>query len=362
MQFVSIDEALARRATVELFESVGFDAGVAETVAEVQIEADRRGMHSHGLRAIPMYLERTRQGIINGRPNIRVEETARAAVVVHGDAGPGQAVAHRAMSEAIVRARQHGFGLAVARGSNHLGAVGYYANMAVAEELIGFATTNGNVMLPAPGAIEPVVGNNPLAWGFPAGEEPPLLFDVATSVVAGGKIDLAAAEGDEIPPGWGVDGQGNPTTDAAAAAAGGLAIPLGAPAAPYKGFGLAMVLEVLAGVLAGARFGRQHTVEVEQGPRPWDEGHFFLAFDPGLVMPLAEFKRRMDELARDVRSSTPRDAGGSPPRLPGQAGHARRDRVRRDGKLRLPRSVYERLAAAIERRGTPTRLEAAPIP
>ena len=358
MQFVLVDADLARTVTVELFESVGFDSDVAGTVADVQIEADRRGMHSHGLRAIPMYLERARLGIVNGRPRMRVEATARAAVVVHGDAGPGQAVAHRAMSEAIARAKQFGFGIAVARNSNHLGAVGYYANMAVEHGLIGFATTNGNVMLPAPGAVEPVVGNNPLAWGIPAGNEPPLLFDVATSVVAGGKIDLAAAEGDAIPAGWGVDGQGNPTTDAAAAAAGGLAIPLGAPAAPYKGFGLAMVLEALAGVLAGARFGRQHTIEVEQGPRPWDEGHFFLAFDPAMVMPIDEFKRRMDELARDVRGSTPREPGQTP-RLPGQAGYERRERALREG-LRLPRSVYERLERAIERQGTATKLRSAP--
>lgn len=358
MQFVLVDADLARRVTVELFESLDFDHEVAATVADVQIEADRRGMHSHGLRAIPMYLERARLGIVNGRPDMRVQETARAAVVVHGDAGPGQAVACRAMSEAIARARQHGFGLAVARNSNHLGAVGYYANMAVSQDLIGFATTNGNVMLSPPGAVEPVVGNNPLAWGIPCGDEPPLLFDVATSVVAGGKIDLAAAEGDAIPPGWGVDGEGKPTTDAAMAAAGGLAIPLGAPAAPYKGFGLAIVLEALAGVLAGARFGRQHTLEVERGPRPWDEGHFFLAFDPGLVMPVGEFKRRMDDLARDVRGTTPREPGQAA-RLPGQAGYERWQRSRRDG-LRLPRSVYERLARAVERQGTPTRLSATP--
>jgi LDH2 family malate/lactate/ureidoglycolate dehydrogenase len=357
MHLVLVDADLARRVTVELLESVGVDIDVAVTVADVQIAADRRGMHSHGLRAIPMYLERARLGIINGSPDMRIEETARAAVVVHGDAGPGQAVAHRAMSEAIARAKQYGFGLAVARNSNHLGAVGYYADMAVRNDLIGFATTNGNVMLPPPGAVEPVVGNNPLAWGFPAGDEPPLLFDVATSVVAGGKIDLAAAEGDEIPAGWGVDGQGRPTTDAAAAAAGGLAIPLGAPAAPYKGFGLAIVLEVLAGVLAGARFGRQHTVEVEQGPKPWDEGHFFLAFDPGMVMPIDKFKRRVDELARDVRSATPKGPGATAPRLPGQAGYARREASLRDG-LRLPRSVVERLLAASERQGTPTRLVA----
>jgi LDH2 family malate/lactate/ureidoglycolate dehydrogenase len=349
VELVPVPIELARRVATELFQSVGVDDAVAGVVVDVQLEADLRGMHSHGLRAVPMYLERVRRGIVNPQPRIRVEETGRAAVVVHGDSGPGQAIAQRAMSECIARARQHGFGLAVARGSNHLGAVGYYANMALAADQVGFATTNGNVMLPPPGGTTPVVGNNPLAWAFPADQEPPLCFDVATSIVAGGKIDLAAAEGDQIPLGWGVDAAGQPTTDPAAAAAGGLAIPLGAPAAPYKGFGLALVLEALAGVLSGARFGRQHAIEVEQGELPWDEGHFFLAFDPGLVMPIGEFKRRMDGLIRDVRSAAP----GA--RTPGQAAWERRERALREGVVRLPRSVHRRLSEAAERAGTATR-------
>jgi LDH2 family malate/lactate/ureidoglycolate dehydrogenase len=349
VELVQVEIALARRVATELFLSVGLSEELAGVVVDVQLEADLRGMHSHGLRAVPMYLERVRLGVINPRPAIRVEETGRAAVVVDGDNGPGQAVAQRAMRECIARASAHGFGLAVARRSNHLGAVGYYANMALPADQVGFATTNGNVMLPPPGGQAPVVGNNPLAWAFPADQEPPLCFDVATSVVAGGKIDLAAAEGDSIPPGWGVDAQGQPTTDPAAAAAGGLAIPLGAPAAPYKGFGLALVLEALAGVLSGAKFGRQHAVEVERGEMPWDEGHFFLAFDPGLVMPVGEFKRRMDALIRDVRSAAP-DA-----RTPGQAAWERKRRALREG-LRLPRSVYRRLKDAAERAETATRL------
>jgi ureidoglycolate dehydrogenase (NAD+) len=324
---------------------------VGGVVADVQLEADLRGMHSHGLRAVPMYVERIRRGIVNPRPQPRVEETARAAVVVDGDRGPGQLVARLAMSEAIERAKRHGFGLAVARNSNHLGAVGYYANMAVEHDLIGFATTNGNVMLSAAPGGAPVVGNNPLAWAFPADEEPPLCFDVATSVVAGGKIDLAAAEGDSIPPGWGIDAHGVATTDAKLAAAGGLAIPLGAPAAPHKGLGLALVMEALGGVLAGAKFGRQHTVEVEQGVMPWDEGHFLLAFDPGMVVPVGQFKSRMDALIRDVRSSAP----GA--RIPGQAAHERKQRALAEG-LRLPASVYRRLADAADKAGTPTRLPA----
>lgn len=359
MEFLRVDAGQLRRVGLELFESVGCSPELAATVTDVQLEADLRGMYSHGFRAIPMYLERVDRGIINSHPDIRIEETGRAAVVVHGDAGPGQAIAHRAMSECIAKAKATGFGLAVARNSNHLGAVGYYANMAVAHDLIGFSTTNGNVMLAPPGSSTPVVGNNPLAWAFPADQEPPLCFDVATSIVAGGKIDLAAAQGESIPLGWGIDAQGNMTSDANAASAGGLALPLGAPLAPYKGFGLALVLEVLAGVLAGARFGRQHGVEVDGSILPWDEGHFFLAFDPAMVMPIATFKRRMDELIRDVQAIST-DEGGAPARTPGALAVARRAQALRDGLL-LPSSIVHRLQAAIERRGTRSQIDASVI-
>ncbi len=356
MEFLRVDAAQLRRVGIELFESVGFSHELAATVAEVQLEADLRGMYSHGFRAIPMYLDRIERGIINAQPNIRVEETGRAAVVVHGDSGPGQAIAHRAMTECIARAQRTGFGLAVARESNHLGAVGFYANMAVPHDLIGFSTTNGNVMLAPPGTSTPVVGNNPLAWAFPAGLEPPLCFDVATSIVAGGKIDLAAAQGETIPLGWGVDGNGDLTTDAKAASAGGLALPLGSPLAPYKGFGLALVLEVLAGVLSGARFGRQHSVEVDGTILPWDEGHFFLAFDPAMVMPIAEFKQRMDALIRDVRSVSA-NVHGLRARVPGESASIRRADALRDGLL-LPTSIVEQLKKAVEQRGTCTAVEA----
>jgi LDH2 family malate/lactate/ureidoglycolate dehydrogenase len=319
VRFVTADPSRLRAATVQLLCAANVAAEVAEVVADVQLEADLRGMHSHGLRAIPMYLDRIAAGIVKPRPNVRVE-----GAVVHGDDGPGQYVAHRAMSLAIERAKTGGVGITVARRSNHLGAVGYYANMAADQELIGFATTNGNVMLPPPGQTEPVVGNNPLAWAFPGGLE----IDIATSIAAGGKVDLRNAEGDPIPDGW--------------LAPGGLAIPLGGPEAPHKGFGLALALEALTGVLAGAKFGRQHAGEVEDGAMPWDEGQFFLAFDPGLFMPIPEFKARMVELARDVRA-----AGG---RFPGEAARARKERALRDG-LRLPASIYGRLRERLRERG-----------
>jgi LDH2 family malate/lactate/ureidoglycolate dehydrogenase len=196
--------------------------------------------------------------------------------------------------------------------------------------------------------VTPTVGNNPLAIGVPAGEEPPFLLDVATSVVAGGKIDLAAAEGESLPEGWGLDSEGRPTQDLAKALAG-LGIPLGAPAAAHKGFGLALGLEILAAVLTGARAGREHTFDVDTGPRPWDEGHFFLAIDPALAMPLGAFKARVDRLMREVRESRSADGTGEF-HAPGELAFRRRTEALRDGIL-LPASIWRRLNECAAERG-----------
>ncbi|MBI2938824.1 MAG: Ldh family oxidoreductase [Chloroflexi bacterium] len=352
MTHILVPEPTLRQIGVELFVSAGLSAEHAETVTRVQVEADLRGIHSHGMRAVPTYLTRIDRGIVNPRPTVRVVHATELSAVVDGDAGPGQVVAVRAMEECLARARRRGFGLAVARNSNHFGAAAYYAMMALPHDLIGFATTNGNLVLAPWGGVRPTVGNNPLAYAIPAGEEWPIVLDIAMSVAAGGKVDLAAAEGHPLPAGWAINSAGQPTRDPAAARRGQM-LPLGAPAAGYKGFGLALVMEALAGALAGARFALQHTAEVEDGELPWDEGHFFLALDPALIMPVDEFKRRVDRLIRDCQASPP--APGEPPvRVPGAGGWLRRERALREG-IPLPASVYRSLQRLTRERGTATR-------
>lgn len=347
MDLIRVDARALAELAQALFQHEGLSADDAATVAQVQLDADLRGVHSHGMRAVPIYLERLRRGIINPRPRIQVSDLG-VAVLIDGDDGPGQVVATRAMAECLARARRHRLGAALVRRSNHFGAAGYYAAMALSEDLIGVATTNGNLVLAPWGGVTPTIGNNPIAIAVPAGDEPPILLDVAMSVVAGGKVDLIAAEGDPLPAGWWLDAAGRPTQDVVAALSG-LGIPLGAPSAGHKGFGLALAMEVLAGVLTGARFGRQHTVEVEAGPRPWDEGHFFLAIDPTLAMPLATFKARVDQVIREIRDTRPL-AGGPPIHAPGELGWQRRERARREGIL-LPASVYRALRACAQERG-----------
>ncbi|MGH2460985.1 MAG: Ldh family oxidoreductase [Chloroflexota bacterium] len=347
MEKVRVDPAALGRLVAALFLHDGLSSDDAATVARVQVEADLRGMHSHGTRAVPMYLERIRRGIIKPRPTIQVSDLGGAALV-DGDDGPGQVVASRAMDECLARARKFHVGLALVRHSNHFGAAGYYAALALRDDLIGFATTNGNLVLAPHGGLTPTVGNNPIAIAIPAGEEPPIVLDVAMSVVAGGKVDLIAAEGEDLPPGWCLDAEGRPTRDLAAALAG-LGVPLGAPAAGHKGFGLAFAMEALAGALTGAHFGREHTLEVEDGPIPWNEGHFFLAIDPALAMPLADFKARVDRMIREVRDSRPID-GGPPIHAPGELAWHRREQALREGLL-LPGSVFQALQRCAEERG-----------
>ena len=322
-----------------LFRHAGVSPADAATIAKVQLDADLRGMHSHGMRAVPTYLDRIRSGVINPTPMVRVDDLG-AVAAVYGDDGPGQVVAVRAMEECVARARKYHVGIATVCRSNHFGAAGFYVGMAAAANLIGFATTNGNLVLAPPDSLTPTVGNNPIAIGAPADEEPDFVLDVAMSVVAGGKVDLAAAEGDELPDGWCFDADGRPTRELSAALAG-LGIPLGAPTAGHKGFGLALGMEILAGALTGSAFGRQHTLEVDDGPRPWDEGHFFLAIDPAITMPLADFKARVDQMIREVRDTRP-VPGGPAARAPGVSAAARRERALRKG-ISMPGSIVKRL-------------------
>ncbi|MCL6650327.1 MAG: Ldh family oxidoreductase [Chloroflexi bacterium] len=301
MEYVRVDVELLRRVAEELFVHAGLSPEHAATLVRVQLEADLRGMHSHGMRAVPVYLERIRLGIINPRPQIRVVEERDLAVVMDGDAGPGQVVACRAMEECLARARQRGVGFAVARRSNHFGAAGYYAMMALPYGLVGFATTNGNLVLAPPGGTEAALGNNPLAWAIPAGQERPIVLDVATSVVAGGKIDLLAAEGERLPEGWALDATGLPTTDPAAAQAG-LGIPLGWPVAGHKGFGLAMAIEILSAALAGGPFG-PHVGELYNNPNtPQGVSHFFAAFKIESFRAVKDFKADVDAMIREVKA------------------------------------------------------------
>jgi LDH2 family malate/lactate/ureidoglycolate dehydrogenase len=261
------------------------------------VEADLRGVTSHGTRAAPRYLRRILGGGTNPRPTIRVLREGPAFVQLDGDNGLGQVVAPAAMQRAIACARQTGIGLVGVRNSNHFGAAAFWAMQALAEGMIGFATTNGSgVNMVAYNGAEAVVGNSPLAFAVPAGSEPPIVLDMACGVAAAGKIGVAAMKGEPIPLGWGLTADGQPTTDPNAAT---LVVPLGP-----KGYGLAVIMDVLAGPLQGT-VASCHKTGGQGGSAPGNTGHSFLAIDVAALTDPDVFRAEIDAQIRTIRASRP---------------------------------------------------------
>ncbi len=206
--------------------------------------------------------------------------------------------------------------------SSHFGAAGYYARMAAEQDLIGFATSNSYPVMAPPGSITRTHGNNPFAFAMPSGERPPIVLDMATSVVSQGRIKKYGEERRRIPLGWANDREGKPTDDPEAVF---LMLPLGEGG--YKGYGLAVVMDALAGVLTGSLFARNFI----SGPGSRGCGHFFIALDPKLFLPLEDFKKSMDEMIGQIKDAKLPEGSTEPIYFPGERGFARKEKRLKEG-------------------------------
>jgi LDH2 family malate/lactate/ureidoglycolate dehydrogenase len=244
---------------------------------------------------LPLNLRRLRSGAVNARPNVHIVQESPATVLVDGDNGMGLVTGAWAMREAIRHARGTGAVVASVRHSNHYGAAAYYAQLASGAGLIGLSFTNTDAGMAPWGSVTPYLGTNPMAFAAPGGIEGGIVMDMATSQVSWGKVMLAARAGENIPLGWATDRSGRPTEDANEAMRG-LMLPLGG----YKGFGLALMIEILCGVLSGSAFG-PHVVDDGVKPyRPQNVGHFFVAIDIERFTPLEEFRARMQQMVDEI--------------------------------------------------------------
>ncbi|HET8758001.1 MAG TPA: Ldh family oxidoreductase [Solirubrobacteraceae bacterium] len=303
------------RWTRALLEAAGLEAEPAATVAATLVWTSLRGTDSHGVARVPLYVERLRTGVLNGRPRPSVVHRDGAIAVVDGDHGPGQVAAVLATDLSIALAREHGVGVAVVRRSGHYGAAAFYAVRAAEAGLVGMSLTNAEPGVIPYGGIERALGTNPIALAAPAGAGAIFDLDMATSQVALNRINNARDEGRPIPHGWGVDAHGESTTDPAQVTAG---VPLGG----YKGYALALMVEVLCGVLAGAG------ARADDGIR--NIGHFHLAIDPERTVGRDAFAGALGGLLDELRAVRPA-RGFDEVLVAGDPEHRSRARRERDG-------------------------------
>jgi len=298
MQEARVSEAALTRFVAAVLGKLDVPEGDAALVASALVEADLRGVESHGVVRFPIYAERLAAGAVNPRPQLRVLRESATSAVFDGDNGLGHLVGVRAMEVAIAKGRAGACAFVSVRNSNHFGAASHFAERAVDADMIGLAFTIGGINHMVPwGGAEAILGNNPFAVALPAGEELPVTLDMACSVAARGKIIVAAKDGTPIPADWAVGPDGRPTTDPVEALKGFVQ-----PVGGAKGYALTLTIGLLSTMLSGAFFGSEVTHLYEDLERPQNVGHLFGALPVALFEELAHFRARMDRAIREVRT------------------------------------------------------------
>jgi L-2-hydroxycarboxylate dehydrogenase (NAD+) len=290
----AVTPAALRGWTATVVEAIGTPSAVAGDVAEILVAADRRGIASHGTARLPNYLTLVDAGVMDpgGLPHLVRERAALA--LFDAENGWGHHAGRVAMDWAIDAARSTGSAVAVVRNSNHYGIAGWYAMRAARAGLIGCAFTNSSPLVAPTRALRPLIGTNPIAVAAPAGHWDLFCLDMATSTIPRGRIEVAARRGEQLPVGWAIGPDGRPARTAEAALAGAL-LPLGGleETAGYKGYGLALAIDLLSGVLSGAAFG-PNIVGLFSTEGESDLGHAFWVIDPGAIDEPGSFERRLE--------------------------------------------------------------------
>ena len=281
-------------------------------VAECLVEADLRGVQTHGMSRLPIYVKRLSEGLINSTPKMILDKPVAACASLDGDNGLGFLVGIRAIQEAIKMAETCGVGVVAAKNSNHFGMAATYLLQAVQAGYFAFVFTNAAKSMPPWGGREGLFGTSPFAAGAPGGKLPPFILDMSPAVAARGKIRLAEKRGEAIPEGYALDENGKPTTNPTAALRG-VVLPIGG----YKGSGLSMLMEILAGVFTGANFGGDVPDQYTVWDRPQNVGHFFMGLKPGVFVTEKGFRDRMDVLVSRIKEN-PRAGGFDEIFMPGE--------------------------------------------
>jgi LDH2 family malate/lactate/ureidoglycolate dehydrogenase len=339
-------EALQQVCT-HIFTRLGLPEAHAELVAASLVEADLRGVHSHGMLLVAGYAGRIQKGWVNLQPHIAVVRETTGTILLDGDNGMGQVVAQRAMELAIAKAKQNGVGIVGVAHSNHYGAGAWWGQLAVAQDMIGLVLTGAGAIIAPWGGTTKLLGTNPWTIAVPAGAEFPVVLDMATSVVAHGKIAWAAKRGEKIPMGWALDADGQATDDPQRGFAGRLP-----PFGTYKGYGLMVMVDMLANALTGGAFGPELSANGADG-KPLNIGHYFQAIDVSALMPIEAFKVRVDTYVQMIKQSE-LEEGASEVLLPGER-EFRLAQARRKTGIPMPTTILSELEQLAQSLGVAVR-------
>lgn len=342
----SVQPARLQAFAAAVLEAAQMAAPDAAVTAELLVEANVRGVDSHGVLRLLQYADAFAAGDVNPCPDVREVQRRGATALVDADGGYGFRPTLLAVETAVALAREHGIGLVGVRASHHFGVAGAYAMRAARQGMLAIVTTNSSPVIAPPGGTRPVVGNNPIAIAVPrAAPHEPVVVDVALSEVAYGKVRLAATEGREIPLGWARDADGQPTTDSAAALAAHSLEPVGG----HKGYALALIVELLAGALTGSPVG------LESNPHEHADGgvgHTVIAIDAAALVDRGMFDGAVETLAGQI-ADVPLAPGATAVRLPGDPELEVAARRMADG-VPLSDELAQKLAALADRLGVAT--------
>jgi LDH2 family malate/lactate/ureidoglycolate dehydrogenase len=331
-----------------IFMKVGVSASDADIITKSLISANLRGVDTHGVtRMMGVYVKRIRVGVMNPVPRFEIVREKASTALIDCHNSIGQLGAHLAMQKTIEKAKKTGTAFVATTHSNHYGAAAYWTMMALEHGMIGFSAVNAPAAVAPTGGREALFGTNPFAVAVPAGKDIPFVLDMATTLVARGRIVLYAKQGKELQPGWAFDAMGRPTTDPQVALKGLLA-----PMGGYKGYGIAFAVDILSGILTGSNFGRHFPgMLAENLEKPTDVGGVFGAIDIESFMDLSEFNARMEQAFTEVRNCVKAD-GVEKIYTPGEIEH-NTTRERLQSGIPLPEEIHREYVALGKELGVP---------
>jgi LDH2 family malate/lactate/ureidoglycolate dehydrogenase len=345
---VKIEAGRLKEISVQILKGLNATEEEATLVAECLLRAEMRGIDTHGVHFLKLLSDRVDAHMIRIPTEIKVVREDGTTSILDGGNGLGQVAAHRAMKVSIQKSRELGIGLTLVRNTNHIGILAFYTLMAAEEGMVGIVMSNSAPSMPPWGGAEPFLGTNPISIAIPGSSGSPVVLDMSSSVVARGKIRRAQRMKERIPLGWALDETGSPTTDPVAALKGTL-LPIGGP----KGYGLALMIDVLAGLLSGSQYGPEIKT-FHQPLGPTGIGVFIMAIDIERFMPLHQFKDLMTSYAKSIKK-TRKAKEVSKIYLPGEIELEREKQSFKEG-VEISAEVAKDLNALLEKTKSPLRL------